>query len=116
MFGITYRTFSKSALQNLMNPPPYVCISNMECDQIAFIVSIAIYVVLSLSLLIVGLVCNFTGEWVSNKGTCIGVYASGLILTFIFGMVCLWYLVAYIMDSYYGYTKSKRNPVYISNV
>jgi hypothetical protein len=90
--------------------------SNMECDQIVFIVSIVIYVALSLSLLIVGLKCNFTGEWVADKGTCIGVYGSGLILTFIIGMTCAFYIMCYIMDSCIRCNKPKRRqPLYIIN-
>jgi len=50
------------------------------------------------SLLITGAVCNSTGQWISDKGDCLNIYITGLLMAFIMSVVWLFVLLAYLLD------------------
>ena len=57
-------------------------------NTIGTIVTIAL-TVSGLGLLTTGLICTNTGKWVSDKGDCLNIYISGILMTFIIGIVWL---------------------------
>lgn len=70
---------------------------NCTEEQVAIIFAGA-FTITSFSLLVIGGVCSHTGAWISDRGSCTGVYISGLILTALVGVAIYMYLLKLFVD------------------
>ena len=71
--------------------------SERFCNTIGTIVTIAL-TVSGLGLLTTGLICTNTGKWVSDKGDCLNIYISGILMTFIISIIWLFGVLFWLLE------------------
>jgi hypothetical protein len=72
-------------------------LSERVCNAIGTLITIALAVA-GISCLVVGLVCFNSGGWVSNKTQCESIYITGILSSFVIGVVFVFGLLFYLVE------------------
>lgn len=69
-----------------------------DCYQITVLVLASAFVITSVCLLIAGLVCYNTRNWIPDAIVCQNVYVAGLLMTFLVVAAVLIYMLTFLFD------------------
>ena len=85
-------------------------LSERVCNTIGILITTAL-TVSGISCLVVGLVCFNTGGWVSNKAQCESIYITGILMSFIIGIIVVFSLFICLIE----YCEKRATPVTVRN-